>query len=61
MTTHYTTQEFADRVRLQAVSVRSTLSRQGHVCGVVPVKLPNRRVLWPVEKVEALLREPVAA
>jgi len=36
-------------------ALRLAVSRRGHWNGIRPKKLPNGRLLWPREQVEALL------
>lgn len=42
-----TTEQFAARHGIKAQSLRVRLSKTGHYFGVRPLKLANRRVLWP--------------
>jgi len=49
------TDEFAATLGVVAQSVRKRLSETGTYFGVRPVKLPNRRLLWPAEGVKRLL------
>lgn len=35
-------------------SLATALYRNGHYCGVVPTRLPNGRLLWPADKIDAL-------
>lgn len=49
------TEEFACLMRVKAQTVRASLCRRGHYCGIRPKKLPNRLLLWPVSEVERLL------
>jgi hypothetical protein len=35
-------------------SISTALCRNGHYCGVVPVRLPNGRLLWPADEIDAL-------
>ena len=51
----FTTEQLADQAKLKAQSLRAAFCRDGHWCGIRPVKLPNRRLLWPAEAVNALL------
>lgn len=39
---------------IQAASLSTSLWRNGHYCGVVPVRLPNGRLLWPADEIDAL-------
>lgn len=52
---HYTTEHVANRAQLQPQTLRAALCRHGHWCGIRPIKLPNRRLMWPTAEVEALL------
>jgi len=44
---HLTTEEFARRLGVKSHTVRRGLCVNGHYLGARPVKLPNRRLLWP--------------
>ncbi len=46
-TEHLTTEEFARRLGVKSHTVRRSLCVKGHYLGVRPIKLPNRRLLWP--------------
>ncbi len=35
-------------------SISTALYRNGHYCGVVPARLPNGRLLWPADEIDAL-------
>lgn len=35
-------------------SLVTALYRNGHYCGIKPVKLPNGRLLWPADEVDSL-------
>ena len=50
-----TTEQLAEQVQIKAQSLRAAFCRDGHWCGIRPVKLPNRRLLWPADAVNALL------
>lgn len=39
---------------IQAASLSTALWRNGHYCGVVPSRLPNGRLLWPADEIDAL-------
>jgi len=45
-----TTEEFAEVRRLKAQSVRKRYSETGSYFGIRPLRLPNRRLLWPVDE-----------
>lgn len=52
----YSTEEAAARVRNQPATWRRNLCVKGHFMGIKPLaKLPNGRLLWPAEQVDALL------
>lgn len=48
------TDEFAAVMAVDPRSIRKRYSSEGSYHGVRPTKLPNRRVLWPVEEVRQL-------
>jgi hypothetical protein len=50
------TQDFARAIGLQPESIRVHLCRRGSYYGIRPGKLPNGRLLWPMDAVERLLR-----
>lgn len=54
------TEEFAHLMRVQAQTVRASLCRKGHYCGIRPRKLPNRLLVWPRDAVERLLEGEAA-
>ncbi len=59
-----TTEELASKLGLQAHTLRSVLCRSGSYYGLKPKKLPNRRLLWPDDAFDQLVRgqpEKVAA
>jgi len=39
---------------MQAASLSTSLWRNGHYCGVTPARLPNGRLLWPADQIDAL-------
>ncbi|OMQ60668.1 DNA-binding protein [Burkholderia pseudomallei] len=49
------TDEFAAVMAVDPQSIRKRYSSDGSYHGVRPIKLPNRRVLWPAEAVKRLL------
>ena len=55
------TEELAARLAVKPTSIRSSYCRHGHYFGLVPVKLPNRRLLWDPAEVAALTAGKVAA
>jgi len=54
------TEEAAARLRVASQTPRASLCRLGHWLGMVPVKLPNGRLLWPADEVERLAAGEVA-
>lgn len=51
------TKEFAAALNLQQQSIRAALCRAGHYLGLVPVKLPNGRMLWDAFAVARLVNQ----
>jgi hypothetical protein len=54
------TNEFAELFRVKGESVRRSLCVNGHYMGVVPIKPPNGRLLWPKSEAAKLLNKEVA-
>jgi hypothetical protein len=54
-----TTEEFAHFIALRPQSIRKRYSQTGSYHGVRPLKLPNRRLMWPADAVDQLLRRGV--
>lgn len=50
-----TTEQLAEQAQLKAQSIRAAFCRDGHWCGIRPIKLPNRRLLWPADAVNTVL------
>ncbi len=46
------TREFANRVRVKPQTIMRGLCVHGHYLSVRPIKLQNRRLLWPEAAVE---------
>ena len=55
-TKFYSTEEFARLLRIGPNTIRRGLCVNGHYLGVRPVKLANRRLVWPAGPAEQLLR-----
>lgn len=51
-----TTDELARKFNVLPNTPRVSLCQRGHYLGLVPRKLPNRRLDWPDEDVERLLK-----
>lgn len=49
-----TTEELALQIGMKAESIRARICRKGHFYGLRPIKLPNRRLLWPSDSIERL-------
>lgn len=54
------TNEFAELFRVKGESVRRSLCVKGHYLGVVPIKPPNGRLLWPKSGATKILNKEVA-
>lgn len=52
---HITTEQYAEITNVKAETIRSGYCRTGNYLGVVPKKLPNRRLAWPAKDVARLL------
>jgi len=52
----YSTEEFAEKLRIKANTIRRGLCVNGHYMGLRPVKLANRRLVWPAGPADQLLR-----
>ena len=50
-----TTTEFAAEIGIREQSIRKRYSQTGSYYQVYPVKLPNRRLLWPPDRLARLL------
>ena len=53
---HLTTDEFAKELGMSAQTLRKRYSQTGSYFSVRPIKLPNRRLLWPADAVLQLIR-----
>lgn len=49
-----TTDRLAAAIGVQPVSIRIRLCRTGSYYGVRPIRMPNRRLLWPSDAAERL-------
>jgi hypothetical protein len=56
-----TTEELATQFRNVPQSIRAALCRNGHFCGLKPVKLPNGKLLWDAVAAERVLNGEVSA
>jgi len=55
MQTRYSTEVLAEHLKIKPQTIRAALCRDGHYLGLRPIKLPNRRLLWSADAVNALL------
>ena len=55
MSNKMTTAEFAAALHLNPQTIRANLCHHGHVMGIRPLKLPNRRLLWDADELECLI------
>ncbi len=51
---NYSSVRAATVLGMQAKSLSVALYRNGHYCGVRPARLPNGRLLWPADEIDAL-------
>lgn len=54
---YLTTAEFAERLAVKPATASGRARVDGHYLGIRPIKLPNRRLLWPLAEVEKLTGE----
>jgi hypothetical protein len=52
----YTTDQAAAILVVRPNTLRVALCERGTYLGIRPVKLPNRRLLWPADAVDAVAR-----
>jgi hypothetical protein len=52
---YVTTTRAAELLCVQGQTMRRGLCVNHHYLGMVPIKLPNRRLLWPRKDIEELL------
>ncbi|NLP64214.1 hypothetical protein [Paraburkholderia sacchari] len=50
-----TTDQFAEALHVLPQSIRKRLCMTGSFHGIRPLKLPSRRLAWPVDAVEQLM------
>lgn len=51
------TEVFSQRFQVKPDTVRRSLCLKGNYLGVIPLKLPTGRLLWPDVSVEAILNK----
>lgn len=54
MKAHLSTEALAAELRIKPQTLRAALCRNGHYYSIRPVKMPNRRLLWPADALERL-------
>ena len=54
------TESFVKPMDVKPSTARRSLCVNGHYLGIVPIKLPNGRLLWPKSKRDKLLAASVA-
>ncbi|PHQ74965.1 MAG: hypothetical protein COB82_03005 [Marinobacter sp.] len=52
-----TTEQLAEKFHVKPNTIRTSLCRKGHWCGLRPVRLPNRFLAWPDDAVERLVAQ----
>ena len=50
----FSTESFAGSIGLKPASLRVHLCRYGSYYGLVPERLPNGRLLWPIDSIQKL-------
>jgi hypothetical protein len=55
-----TTEQLAKDCHVKPNTIRTSLCRKGHWCGLRPVRLPNRFLAWPDDAVQQLLNKSTA-
>ena len=52
---HFSTEELAELLLVKPQTIRASFCRTGSYYGLMPIKLPNRRLIWSAEAVNAML------
>lgn len=55
MNASYDTKELAALLKVEPNTIRRGYCVNGHYFSLKPIKLPNRRLLWPADKAKKLL------
>ncbi|MBN8777164.1 MAG: DNA-binding protein [Thiomonas arsenitoxydans] len=53
---YLTTEELASALHVEPESIHKARSKNGHYCGIQPIKLPNRRLAWPIDAIERITK-----
>jgi len=56
--THVGTDVFAEMLFVEAKTVLKSHSLHAHYAGIRPVRLPNRKLAWPIAEIESLFERP---
>ena len=56
--THVGTSTFANVVFAEEKTVLKSHSQHGHYLGIRPIRLPNRKLAWPIAEIENLFVTP---
>ena len=51
----YTTKQFASKALVDPQTIRVRYCQQGHYLTIKPIKLPNLKLAWPADQVDAIL------
>lgn len=52
-----TTDQLAAQLNIRPQTLRAALCRDGAYFGLRPVKMPNRRLMWPTDAAQRLMAE----
>lgn len=55
MQAYVLTGTLAQSLGITPQTLRAALCRNGHYYGIRPIKMPNRRLLWPADAIDRLL------
>jgi predicted DNA-binding transcriptional regulator AlpA len=55
-----TTNKLAEKLGVKPDTLRRALCTNGHYLGIKPVKLPNRRLLWPSRSILRVIDDAIA-
>ncbi|MDY0222536.1 MAG: hypothetical protein RBR67_15500 [Desulfobacterium sp.] len=56
----FTTNKLAEKLGVKPDTLRRALCVNGHYLGIRPVKLPNRRLLWPSRAILRVIDDAIA-
>lgn len=55
MSPYLSTYDLANELKVKPQTIRSAFCKDGHYLGIKPLKLLNRRLLWPAESLNSLI------